>query len=304
MSAAVQKLPPASPRKTGGGFLRWSYRAYVFLFFLYLAAPLAAASVFAFNDSLFPSLPWQGSTLDWFFGEKEPKLGMFHDTRLLASLGVSAGVGVVVALLTVAVGTANAFLFEYHEFRFKKACQILMILPLVIPGVILGISILIFYSNIANRVDDWWGAELEVFRPGLALVALGQFAFITTITTLVISARLRKFDRALEEAALNLGAGRARVFFSVTMPYLRPALIGAGLVAFLVSFENFNTTLVLVGSDSPLTIAMFDRMLKDGSTPALNAMSLFLIIGSALLALTSILIQPPPAAVQRAASTQ
>lgn len=257
--------------------------------------PLVAACAFAFNDSLFPSMPWQGFTLDWFFGTSEPKLGMFHDRRLLSSLGVSAATAIAVSCLCMLAGSANAFLFERHDFRFKEACYILMVLPLVIPGVILGISILVFYSGLANRAEEWWGIELGFLRPGLPLVIAGQFSFITTITTLVISARLRKFDRALEEAALNLGAGRARVFFSITLPYLRPAMIGAGLVAFLVSFENFNTTLVLVGSDSPLTVTMFDRMLKDGSTPALNAMSLFIILGSGLLALASILVQRDPA---------
>lgn len=270
---------------------RWAYNAFVALFFIYLAAPLAAAGAFAFNDSLFPSLPWKGFTLDWFFGESQPKLGMFHDRRLLRSLGVSAGVGLAVAALSLLVGLSNAFLFERREFRFKEFCHILMIVPLVIPGVILGISILVLYSGIANHAEDAWGVELEFLRPGLPLVVLGQFSFITTITTLVISARLRKLDIALEEAALNLGAGRARVFFSVTLPSLRPALVGAGLVAFLVSFENFNTTLVLVGSDAPLTITMFDRMLKDGSTPALNAVSLFLMIGSGFLALLSVVAQ-------------
>ena len=270
---------------------RWAYNAFVALFFIYLAAPLVAAGAFAFNDSLFPSLPWKGFTLDWFFGESHPKLGMFHDRRLLGSLGVSAGVGLAVATLAMLVGLSNAFLFERREFRFKEFCHILMIVPLVIPGVILGISILVFYSGIANYAEDAWEMELELLRPGLPLVVLGQFSFITTIATLVISARLRRVDIALEEAALNLGAGRVRVFFTVTLPALRPALVGAGLVAFLVSFENFNTTLVLVGSDSPLTITMFDRMLKDGSTPALNAVSLFLMIGSGLLALLSVLAQ-------------
>ena len=279
--------PGASRGRAG----RWAYNAFVALFFIYLAAPLAAAGAFAFNDSLFPSLPWKGFTLDWFFGESQPKLGMFHDRRLLNSLGVSAGVGVAVAALSLLVGLSNAFLFERREFRFKEFCHILMIVPLVIPGVILGISILVLYSGIANHAEDKWGVELEFLRPSLPLVVLGQFSFITTITTLVISARLRKADIALEEAALNLGAGKARVFFTVTLPSLRPALVGAGLVAFLVSFENFNTTLVLVGSDAPLTITMFDRMLKDGSTPALNAVSLFLMIGSGILALLSVLAQ-------------
>ena len=106
----------------------------------------------------------------------------------------------------------------------------------------------------------------------------------------MISARLRKFDRSLEEAALNLGGSPLAVIWTVTLPYLKPALIGAGIVALLISFENFNTTLMLVGSDAPLTITMYDRM-KEGSTPVLNAVSLFLMIFSALLGLISILAQ-------------
>jgi spermidine/putrescine transport system permease protein len=121
-------------------------------------------------------------------------------------------------------------------------------------------------------------------------VILGQFSFIATIATLVIAARLKKFDRTLEDAALNLGASRLTAVRTITIPYLAPALVGAALVAFLMSFENFNTTLMLVGSDAPLTIAMFDR-LKQGSTPVLNAVSLLLMIGSSLLALVMISFQ-------------
>jgi spermidine/putrescine transport system permease protein len=95
----------------------------------------------------------------------------------------------------------------------------------------------------------------------------------------------------MEEAALNLGASRARVLATITLPYLRPAMIAAGIVAFLVSFENFNTTLFLVGSETPLTITMFDRMAKAGSTPVLNAISFFLMVGSGLLALLSVVVQ-------------
>ncbi len=122
------------------------------------------------------------------------------------------------------------------------------------------------------------------------LVILGQFAFITTITTLVISARLRKFDISLEEAALNLGATKLEAVRTITIPFLKPALVGAGIICFLMSFENFNTTLMLTGSDSPLTITMFDR-LKQGSTPALNAISLVMMIVSATLAFISIFVQ-------------
>ncbi len=273
--------------------LLFGYRLYVVAFFIFLAAPLVAAGTFAFNDSLFPALPWQGFTLDWFFNDTEPKLGMFHDRRLLRGLYYSFVIALMVATLSVAVGTTNAFLFVRREFPYKNFFYILMIVPLVIPGVILGISILVMASNMANSADDVLGIELEFLRPGLFLVVLGQFSFITTISSLVIVARLRKFDVSLEEAAFNLGASRARVLWTITLPFLRPAMIASGIVAFLVSFENFNTTLFLVGSESPLTITMYDRMAKVGSTPVLNAVSFFLMVGSGLLALISVAVQRP-----------
>lgn len=142
-------------------------------------------------------------------------------------------------------------------------------------------------STIANGIEDSIGLDIEWMRPGLVLVVLGQFAFITTICTLVIAARLRKFDISLEEAALNLGATKAEAVLTITLPFLKPALIGAGIIAFLMSFENFNTTLMLVGSDAPLTIAMFDR-LREGSTPVINSVSLLLMVASGMLALASI----------------
>ncbi len=267
------------------------YRVYVFAFFVFMAAPLVAAGSFAFNDSLFPSLPWQGFTFDWFFNDTEPKLGMFHDRRLLRGLYYSFVIATCVSILSVFVGTCNSFLFVRCQFPGKDFFYILMVLPLVIPGVILGISILLLASSLANGLEETLSLELEFLRPGIILVVLGQFSFITTITSLVIIARLRKFDDSMEEAAFNLGASRVRVLRTITLPFLFPAMAAAGIVAFLVSFENFNTTLFLVGSEAPLTITMYDRMVKVGSTPVLNAVSFFLMVGSALLALISVLVQ-------------
>ncbi|MEP2978132.1 MAG: ABC transporter permease subunit [Lentilitoribacter sp.] len=271
-------------------FFTWSYRAYVALFFIYLALPLAVVCVFAFNDSQFPSLPWDGFTLKWFFGTESPSIGVFNERSIIRSIGTSAFVAFWVAILSVFVGTCNAFLFTRYEFRGKSFLYIVMLLPLIIPGIILGISILVFTSNIANFLENATGLWFDNLRPGLILVILGQFSFITTFATLVISARLQKFDLSLEEAALNLGATKLGAIRSITLPFLYPAMIGAGVVAVLMSFENFNTTLMLVGSDAPLTITMFDR-LKLGSTPVLNAVSLLLMVASAVLGLMSLLLQ-------------
>lgn len=271
-------------------FFTWSYRAYVILFFIYLALPLAVVCIFAFNDSQFPSLPWDGFTLKWFFGTESPSIGVFNERSIIRSIGTSAFVAFWVAIISVFVGTCNAFLFTRYEFRGKSFLYIVMLLPLIIPGIILGISILVFTSNIANFLENATGLWFDNLRPGLILVILGQFSFITTFATLVISARLQKFDLSLEEAALNLGATKLGAIRSITLPFLYPAMIGAGVVAVLMSFENFNTTLMLVGSDAPLTITMFDR-LKLGSTPVLNAVSLLLIVASAILGLMSLLLQ-------------
>lgn len=270
--------------------LKWSYLAYVTLFFVYLALPLSVVCIFAFNNSVFPSLPWEGFTLAWFFGSEAPFIGVFHERSILRSIGTSTFVAIWVSGMSVAVGTCNAFLFVRHDFRGKGLLYILMLLPLIIPGVILGISILVFSSSIANTLEDATGIWFDGLRPGLILVILGQFSFITTFATLVISARLQKFDPSLEEAALNLGATKWGAVRQITLPFLLPAIVGAGVVAILMSFENFNTTLMLVGSDAPLTITMFDK-LKHGSTPVLNAVSLLLIIVSTVLGLISLIFQ-------------
>ncbi len=266
-------------------WLRSGTVAYALLFFAFLFLPLLIVAIFAFNDAAYPAPPWRGFTLDWFVGAADTeRVGLFADGPILASLWTSVVVATWVTLLSVLVGTANAFLLERVNFAGKAAMSMLMLAPLVIPGVILGISILAFASRLAQFADDTWGLELEFLRPGLPLVVLGQFSYIVSIATLTISARLKRFDRTLEEAAYNLGASRAAVLWTITLPFLAPALIGSAAISFLMSFENFNTTLMLVGSDPPLTVMMYGRM-REGATPVLNAVSLFLMIASAAIAL-------------------
>ena len=268
------------PRSIGS---RAGFAAYVACFFVFLFLPLVVVAAFAFNDANYPAPPWRGFTLDWFLGGTG-RVGLFADPPLLKSLWTSAVVAFWVTVCSVVVGAANAFLLERARFRGKSALALAMLAPLVIPGVILGISILAFASRLAQFADDVFGLELEFLRPGLPLVVAGQLSYIVSIATLMIAARLKRFDTTLEEAALNLGASRAAVLRTITLPYLKPALIGAAAIAFLMSFENFNTTLMLVGSDPPLTIMMYGRM-REGASPVLNAVSLFLMVASALLAL-------------------
>ncbi len=265
----------------------WSFNLFILLYFTFLFAPLVVTCVLAFNDSNFPSLPWQGFSLDWFIADGPDRIGLFHDDQNLRSIVTSFQTAFFVSILSVIVGTCASFLFEKEEFRFKGFLYFLMLAPLVIPGVILGISLLLAANTAGTFFEDVFGLDFDLFRPSFWLVVLGQFSFISTFVTLVVSARLRKFDHSLEEAALNLGATQLGVIWHITLKFLRPAIVGAAAVAFLMSFENFNTTLFLVGSEPTLPINLYLQV-RDGSTPVINAVSLLLIVGTSLMALANL----------------
>ncbi|MFA7560419.1 MAG: ABC transporter permease [Sphaerochaeta sp.] len=276
----IKSLPSSKRYKTG-------FTIFIVLYFIFLFAPLIVTMVFAFNNSMYPSLPWNGFTLNWFFGNGPKIVGIFHDKINLRSLGTSFQVAIAVTILSTFLGTCAAFLFEQENFRFKNLLYFLMIAPMVIPGVILGISILMFSNTVGLFIEDHLGIYLKFLGPGFPLVVLGQSSFISTIVALVVSARLKKFDRTLEEAAYNLGANRAEVMWFITLKYLSPSIIGGAAMAFLMSFENFNTTIFLLGSKPTLPVNMYMQV-RDGSTPVINAISLLLIAGSSIFAVLNL----------------
>ena len=276
----IRSLPSSTLYRIG-------YRVYVFLFFIFLLMPLLAISVLAFNDSNFISLPWNGFTLDWFFSATDERQGLFADEELIESIYISISTGFFVAVMSTLVGTLAALLFEEEEFRLKGLLYFLALAPLVIPGVILGISILLTATSAGNHVEDTFGFDIELFRPSYWLVILGQFSFGATYVMLLVSARLKKFDRTLEEAALSLKATRLEAIWYVTIPFLRPAIIGAFVVAFILSFSNINTTIFLIGSDPTLPIDLYSRI-RFSSTPVLNAVSFLIVLTISGLAIINV----------------
>ena len=261
---------------------------FIVLFFIFLFAPLFVVCVLAFNDSMFPSLPWKGFTLDWFFGQGDGgKIGIFYDAINLRAIFVSLRVAFCVSILSTIVGTCAAFLFEQEKFRFKNVLYFLMLAPVVIPGVILGISILLFTNFIGTFLDEYTGIYLKFLRPGFWLVVFGQFSFITSLVTLIVTARLKKFDKTIEEAAYDLGANRFQVIWHITLKFLSPSILGGAAVAFLMSFENFNTTIFLIGSESTLPINLYLRV-RDGSTPVINSISFLLIFFTSIFAIANL----------------
>ena len=139
---------PSLPRPP---WMRAATAFYAIAFFAFLFLPLIVVAVFAFNDAPYPAPPWHGFTLDWFLGNAgKGRVGLFGDSEILGSIWTSCVVAAWVTLLAVLIGTSNAFLIERGRFFGKQALSILMLAPLVIPGVILGISILAFASRLAE----------------------------------------------------------------------------------------------------------------------------------------------------------
>ncbi|BCX18497.1 MAG: putrescine ABC transporter permease PotI [Geminicoccaceae bacterium] len=257
------------------GLFRLFVAGYLVLFFAYLFLPLVFMVAAAFNASRFPTmLPWEGFTLQWFWGfdARGRPTGLFQDARMGAALLNSILIGLGVICLSVPLGLAGALLLTSLRSRWKGLLYAVLVSPILTPGVILGISTLIFWQ----RAFDLGG--------GLFLAVIGQSTFIASYCMLLFMARLERFDRTLEEAALDLGASHLQMVRRILLPYLRPAILSACLIAFLQSFENYNTTLFVIGAEDTLTINIATRV-RLGLTPAVNAIGVLFIAATVLAAI-------------------
>jgi spermidine/putrescine transport system permease protein len=232
--------------------------AYMVLFFAYLFLPLGVMAGATFNTSKFPTVtPWLGTTLEWFNA-------LWADQAMWRALRLSLLISAGVIAISIPVGTAAALLLTSLQQRARSFLYALMVSPLLTPGVAIGIATLVLWR------------QLNV-GGGVLLIILAQSSFISAYVMLMVVARLQRFDRTLEEAAIGLGASRAMVFRRITLPYLRPSLLAAMFIAFLQSFENYNTTLFVRGVETPLTVYIATKV-RTGLTPAVNALGLILIV--------------------------
>lgn len=231
---------------------------YVGAFFVYLFLPLAVMVAAAFNTSRFPTVtPWLGFTTSWFDA-------LWADRQMWEGLWTSLVVGAGVIVLSVPLGLAAALLLLRLQGRARGLLYAVMVSPLLTPGVIIGISALVFWER------------MFAVRGGIFLIIVAQTTFIAAYCMLLFMARLERFDRQLEEAAFDLGASHWQVFRRILLPYLKPAILAAAALSFLQSFENYNTTLFVRGLDTTLTIFIATKV-RTGLTPAVNALSVVLI---------------------------
>ncbi|KRO87209.1 MAG: spermidine/putrescine ABC transporter permease [Rhodobacter sp. BACL10 MAG-121220-bin24] len=244
---------------------------YILIFLTYLFGPLILMGVTAFNTPSYPqAFPFEGFTLEWF-------VKLWNHRAMMTGLKNSFVIGVGVVFISVPVGLAAAVIMSQISAKLRGIYYLVAVSPLLTPGVIIGISTVIFWK-------DMMGMSVftkTTFYKGTILTILGQSSFVSAYCLLIISARLQRFDKALEEAALDLGASFSQVFWHILVPFLRPALFSAGIIAFLMSFENYNTTTFSILADKTLVTVLAGEA-RQGTTPALSALAV-VIIGTSIL---------------------
>jgi len=231
---------------------------YMGAFLFYLMVPLFVMAGAAFNDSKLPTIiPWKGFTDRWF-------IELWNDNRIWGAIGNTMLVAVAVVAIAVPVGTAGAILVNSISGRVRAVLYGLMVAPILIPGVVIGISTLLFWNQFS-------------VPSGLHLSVLGQVSYIASFVMLLVLARLQSFDAGLEEAALDLGASHAQVMRRILLPHLYPALGAGAAISFFQSIENFNVTLFTRGGADTLTVYVFSKV-RSGITPSINALALIMIL--------------------------
>ena len=261
---------------------------YIFIFFTYLFGPLLIMSVTAFNSAEFPSItPWECFSWRWFNEGKiaydgQKLAGLATDWRLHDGFISSLIIGIGVVILSVPIGLAASIVLTQVHSRLRTIFYSISIMPVLFPGVIIGISTVVLWDRIATIGGEGFISDLG--RNGIFLTILGQTCFISTYCFLIFVARLQRFDQTQEEAALDLGATQTQVFFKILIPYLMPAIASSAVNAFLASFENYNTTVFSILSDQTLTTVIASKV-RLGISPAISALALVIILLTLILAI-------------------
>lgn len=236
--------------------LRVAAGLYVALIFLFLYLPIGVLVVYSFNASRLNAV-WTGFTLNWY-GE------LWRDFAIWAAASNSLIIGVASAVISTVIGTLAAFALHRYSFRGKGAFEAFLQLPIVIPEIVMGVSLLAFFVLIKIPL-------------GLATVTIAHVAFSISFVTVVVRARLHSFDFSLEEAAMDLGANRWQTFFKVTLPLIAPGVAAGFLIALTLSLDDFIIAFFTAGAGSTTLPMQVYSMMRFGVTPKVNALSTLIL---------------------------
>jgi spermidine/putrescine transport system permease protein len=236
--------------------------------FVVLYLPL----VTMFVDSFFEVSPASGAahlTLKWY-------QQAMHDSQVLQALVTSLWIAAWTTIASSVIGTAAALPLERHSFTGKKALETFIYVPLIMPEIVMGLSLLIWFAMLAPVI----GLKLGPF-----CVILAHITFSLSYVILTVRGRLANLDPAIEEAAHDLGASPWQAFWHVTFPLIRPAIIGGALIAFTLSFDDFLITFFTAGVGSDTLPVRIYSMIKFGISPEIHALSSLMVGATAFLIL-------------------
>jgi len=245
-------------RGTSATFNRWFGRGWLSLGYLFLYLPIVALVVYSFNDSPLPNV-WRGFTLKWY-------VQLAGDTELLAGLWLSLKIALLTACGSVVLGTMAAFaLVKYRRFGGRTLFSGMVNAPLVMPEVVVGLSLLLMLVSVQRAIG--------YPERGLVTIWIGHLLLGMAYATVVVQARLQELNPQLEEAALDLGARPAQVFWLVTLPMIAQSMASAWLLTFTISLDDVVLSAFLSGPGSTtMPLVIFSRA-RLGLNPSVNAVA-------------------------------
>jgi spermidine/putrescine transport system permease protein len=257
---SVFRFPP------GPLIQRALFAGWTFLVFVFLYLPIALLIVFSFNNSRL-NIRWEGFTTRWY-GE------LFQNKALVGAFYNSLFVAVITTILSVVLGTLGGWMLYRYRFPGRRMLDLLIFIPMAMPEVLMGMSLLILFVNLN-------------FELGYATLIIAHTTFCFPYVLIGIKARLEGMDPHLEEAAMDLGATPMQAFLKVIVPYLLPAIIAGGLMAFTLSFDEYIVTLFTAGPESQTLPLKIYGMAKIGLNPQLNALSTIFVVTTIVLVICS-----------------
>jgi putrescine transport system permease protein len=243
--------------------------------FFFLYVPIVLMVVFSFNNSRLVTV-WDSAnspTLKWY-GR------LFSDNQVLSAAWLSIKVAAMSATGAVILGTvAGLVLSRFGPFKGRAFLQGLTTAPLVMPEVITGLSMLLLFVSLEQLFQAMFGWQ---FDRGMSTITIAHITFTMAYVTVVVQSRLASFDDSLEEAALDLGARPAKVFFRITVPLILPAILSGWLLAFTLSWDDLVVTQFVSGPGSnTLPMVIFSRV-RLGVSPVVNALATIMVLVVAL----------------------
>jgi len=243
---------------------RWPIRAWLLAVTIFLYAPLITLMAFSFNNSR-RNIIWRGFTLDYY-------VAVFQDGDLLTAFGNSLTIAAVSTVVSVVLGALTALLLWRFRFPFKPMLEGALSLPIVVPEICMGVAMLVFFTQVLP-----WPTQLA-WPLNLGAIIISHISFSFSFVAIVIRARLASFNRELEEAAKDLGAGEWRIFRDILIPHMRPGLLAGALLAFTLSLDDFVITFFTSGPDTTTFPVKVYSMARFSPSPEINAASTLLIV--------------------------